>query len=67
MPILQRRRSIWTQLIKFSYKGGFKPSELSQGISGAQIFEFSKIDKRKSDFRLERIEGQYAKLSYIER
>ncbi|MFE3871819.1 6-phosphogluconate dehydrogenase [Flavobacterium sp. ZS1P70] len=59
------------QLIKFSHKGvAFKTweGELSQGLSGAQIFSFSVMDKDKkvvSD--LKELEGQYVKLSYVER
>jgi hypothetical protein len=59
------------QLIKFSHKGvAFKTweGELSQGISGAQIFAFSVLDKDTivtSD--LKEFEGQDVKLSYIER
>jgi hypothetical protein len=59
------------QLIKFSYKGlAFKTweGELSQGISGAQIFAFSVLDKdKKVTSDLKELEGQYVKLFYIER
>jgi hypothetical protein len=59
------------QLIKFSYKGvAFKTweGELSQGISGAQIFAFSVLDKDKKVISdLTELEGQYVKVSYIER
>jgi hypothetical protein len=59
------------QLIKFNYKGvAFKTweGELSQGISGAQIFAFSALDKdKKAISELKEMEGQYVKLSYIER
>ena len=59
------------QLIKFSHKGvAFKTweGELSQGLSGSQIFAFSVLDKDKkvvSD--LKEMEGQYVKLTYVER
>jgi hypothetical protein len=59
------------QLIKFSSKGvAFKTweGELSQGISGAQIFPFSVLDKNKKVISdLKEFEGQYVKVSYIER
>jgi hypothetical protein len=59
------------ELIKFSHKGMiFKTweGEISQGISGAQIFSFSIMDSEKkviSDFK--EMEGQYVKITYIER
>ncbi|SEA96188.1 hypothetical protein SAMN05443667_11380 [Flavobacterium gillisiae] len=59
------------QLIKFSHKGvAFKTweGEISQGISGSQIFAFSVLDKDKQVISdLKELEGQYVKLSYIER
>lgn len=59
------------QLIKFSHKGvAFKTweGELSQGLSGAQIFAFSVMDKdTKVISDLKELEGQYVKLSYVER
>lgn len=59
------------QLIKFSHKGvAFKTweGEISQGISGSQIFAFSVLDKDKQVISdLKDMEGQYVKLSYIER
>lgn len=59
------------QLIKFSHKGMvFKTweGEISQGISGAQIFTFSVLDKDKKVISdLKEMEGQYVKVSYIER
>jgi hypothetical protein len=59
------------QLIKFSHKGVvFKTweGELSQGVSGSQIFAFSILDKDKDAISvLKELEGQYVKLSYIER
>lgn len=59
------------QLIKFSHKGvAFKTweGEISQGISGSQIFAFSVLDKDKKVIaNLQDLEGQYVKLSYIER
>jgi uncharacterized protein YxeA len=59
------------QLIKFSHKGvAFKTweGELSQGLSGAQIFAFSVMDKDKNVVsELKELEGQYVKLTYVER
>lgn len=59
------------ELIKFSHKGFiFKTweGEISQGISGTKIFAFSVLDsdpKVISD--LQELEGQYVKLSYVEK
>jgi hypothetical protein len=59
------------ELIKFSSKGVvFKTweGELSQGISGAQIFKFSVLDSDKKvidDLKL--LQGKYVKVTYIER
>lgn len=59
------------ELIKFSHKGMiFKTweGEISQGISGAQIFAFSVLDKDKKVISdLKEMEGHYVKISYIER
>ena len=59
------------ELIKFSNKGMvFKTyeGELSQGISGAQIFSFSVLDsEEKVVSDLKEMEGHYVKLTYIER
>lgn len=59
------------ELIKFSRKGMvFKTyeGELSQGISGAQIFSFSVLDsEEKVVSDLKEMEGHYVKLTYIER
>ncbi|MGA9637783.1 6-phosphogluconate dehydrogenase [Flavobacterium sp.] len=58
-------------LIKFSYKGViFKTweGELSQGLSGSQIFSFSVLDQDKEVInQLQNLEGQYVKLKYKER
>lgn len=59
------------ELIKFSHKGVlFKTweGEISQGISGAQIFSFSILDRDKEvieDMRL--AEGRYVRVNYEER
>jgi len=59
------------ELIKFSRKGVvFKTyeGELSQGISGAQIFSFSVLDSEEKVISdLKSFEGSYVKLSYVER
>lgn len=59
------------ELIKFSTKGYvFKTweGEISQGISGAQIFEFSVLDSKKEVIEdLKTLQGQYVKVTYIER
>jgi len=59
------------ELIKFSRKGViFKTweGEISQGISGAQIFQFSVLDKDKDVVKgLQENEGRYVKLTYVER
>jgi hypothetical protein len=59
------------ELIKFSRKGVvFKTweGEISQGISGAQIFTFSVLDRDEGVIEaLRQVEGQYVKLDYEER
>ena len=59
------------ELIKFSRKGViFKTweGEISQGISGAQIFQFSVLDKDQDVIKkLQENEGNYVKLTYVER
>ena len=59
------------ELIKFSTKGVvFKTweGEMSQGISGAQIFSFSVANKEKEVIQqLEDLQGKYVKLKYEER
>ena len=59
------------ELIKFSRKGVvFKTweGEISQGISGAQIFTFSVLDRDEGVIEaLREVEGQYVKLDYEER
>lgn len=59
------------ELIKFSNKGVvFKTweGEISQGISGAQIFRFS-VESQKENIikKLEKFQGRYVKLKYKER
>ncbi|WP_395045306.1 6-phosphogluconate dehydrogenase [Flavobacterium sp.] len=59
------------ELIKFSKKGYvFKTweGELSQGISGAQIFKFSIMDSDQSVIQqMKDLQGEYVKVTYIER
>ena len=59
------------ELIKVSHKGiVFKTweGEISQGISGAQIFSFSVLDSEKKVISdLQQMEGQYVQVRYEER
>ena len=59
------------ELIKISRKGVvFKTweGEVSQGISGAQIFSFSVLDSDEQVIAaLNQYQGQYVKVTYIER
>ncbi len=59
------------ELIKFSHKGlAIKTyeGELSQGISGAQIFAFSVMDSEtKVIADLKELQGGYVKVNYVER
>ena len=59
------------ELIRMSHKGvAFKTyeGEISQGISGAQIFSFSVMSgETKLIEDLKALQGQYVKVTYIER
>ncbi|MFT4612155.1 MAG: hypothetical protein ACJA1H_002267 [Glaciecola sp.] len=59
------------ELIKFSSKGLIVKTwegEISQGISGAQIFTFSVLDKDDEVIEnLKAFQGNYVKLTYVER
>lgn len=59
------------ELIKFSYRGVVVKTyegEISQGISGAQIFSFSVLDKKEEVIKkLKKYQGEYVELTYIER
>lgn len=59
------------ELIKFSRKGVLVKTwegEISQGISGAQIFEFSVEDSQKEVIaKLKDLQGKYVKVTYKER
>ena len=59
------------ELIKFSRKGVLVKTwegEISQGISGAQIFKFSVQDSEQEVIeKLKQFQGQYVKVTYKER
>lgn len=59
------------ELIKFSKKGVISKTwegEISQGISGAQIFQFSVLDNNPEAIEaLQENEGNYVRLKYMER
>ncbi len=59
------------ELIKFSRKGVLAKTwegEISQGISGAQIFEFSVEDSQEGVIqKLKELQGKYVKVTYKER
>jgi hypothetical protein len=59
------------QLVKFSNKGVIIKTwegEISQGVSDAQMFQFSVEDKNKQVIEdLNRLQGRFVKLHYIER
>ncbi len=69
VPYSQGTRS--GELIKFSHKGVIVKTwegEISQGISGAQIFQFSVLDRHDDVIqKLQEFEGNYVKLTYEER
>ena len=57
------------ELIKISNKGVLVKTwegEISQGMSGAQIFSFSVTDREAID-KLKKYQGSYVRLTYIER
>ncbi len=59
------------ELIKISHKGVMVKTwegEISQGVSGAQIFTFSVLDKDEQVIeKLQEYQGNYVKLHYTER
>jgi hypothetical protein len=59
------------ELIRLSHKGVIIKTwegELSQGISGAQIFKFSVLDSDKEVIeKMKELQGQYVKLTYEEK
>lgn len=59
------------ELIKFSNKGIIVKTwegEISQGISGAQIFSFSVLDQKEDVIeKLKEFQGEYVELTYVER
>lgn len=69
VPYSEGKRS--GELIKFSNKGvvfNTWEGEISQGVSGAQIFQFSVLQKDQEVIKkLQEYQGEYVKLDYIER
>lgn len=59
------------ELIKFSKKGVLAKTwegQISQGISGAQIFDFSVMGSKQDVIdKLNEYQGSYVKLTYVER
>ncbi len=59
------------ELMKISRKGVLAKTwegEISQGISGAQIFTFSVLDKEQEVIKkLREYQGNYVRLDYVER
>ena len=59
------------ELIKISKKGYFVKTwegEISQGISGAQIFKFSVLDNQQPVIdSLKNLQGKFVKVEYVER
>lgn len=59
------------ELIQFSHRGVMVKTwegEISQGISGAQIFSFSVLDKDSDVIeKLKEYQGSYVKVTYVER
>ena len=59
------------ELIQFSHRGVVVKTwegEISQGISGAQIFSFSVLDKDAEVIeKLKQYQGTFVKVSYVER
>lgn len=59
------------ELIKISNKGYFVKTwegEISQGISGAQIFQFSVLDNDQEVIdSLQALQGNFVKVEYVER
>ena len=59
------------ELIKISHKGFIAKTwegEMSQGISGAQIFAFSVMDNQEETIQaLKDLQGKYVKIEYEER
>jgi hypothetical protein len=69
VPVSEGIRS--GELIRLSHKGVIIKTwegELSQGISGAQIFKFSVLDSDKEVIEnMKTLQGQYVKLTYVEK
>ncbi len=69
VPVSEGIRS--GELIRLSHKGVVIKTwegELSQGISGAQIFKFSILDSDQAVIEeMKELQGQYVKLTYVEK
>jgi len=69
VPYSEGKRS--GELIKFSNKGvlfNTWEGEISQGVSGAQIFKFSVVQKNTEVIEnLQEFQGEYVNLDYVER
>lgn len=69
VPYSEGKRS--GELIKFSNKGvvfNTWEGEISQGVSGAQIFQFSVLQKDQEVIKnLQEYQGEYVNLDYVER
>jgi hypothetical protein len=69
VPVSEGIRS--GELIRLSHKGVLIKTwegELSQGISGAQIFKFSVLDNDKTVIeQMKTLQGHYVKLTYEEK
>jgi hypothetical protein len=69
VPVSEGIRS--GELIRLSHKGVFIKTwegELSQGVSGSQIFKFSVLDSEKEVIEnMKALQGQYVKLTYVEK
>ncbi|WP_268847497.1 6-phosphogluconate dehydrogenase [Flavobacterium aestivum] len=59
------------ELIRLSHKGIIIKTwegELSQGVSGSQIFKFSILDSNKEVIEsMKNLQGHYVKLTYVEK
>jgi hypothetical protein len=69
VPVSEGIRS--GELIRLSHKGIIIKTwegELSQGISGSQVFKFSVLDSDKEVIQnMQALQGQYVKLTYVEK
>lgn len=69
VPVSEGIRS--GELIRLSHKGVMIKTwegELSQGVSGSQIFKFSVLDSEKEVIeKMKTLQGHYVKLTYVEK